>query len=670
MDWKTAAVTVCLAATGVAAEPVFYHDVNVSLSNALVRGNGTPANIELYLGVTDVSLPATAEAWNPNLMGWAGVKMTGWQRGGGAFCAMDHNGTIADVSGATGKVKLAVDVTVNPDPWVKGGEARYVLELERDGPKVSGSFAGTFKGREVKGPVAGTIRAHPWPKPDSTYSMHAPGEHPRLIFRKSDLPALRARAKTPEGKALLARLDAVLAQPWTLWHPMGYAFKYQITGDEKWAVKARQEIDAARGGRRQKDSRYSYTGPNGKLRAGPSYAAMAMAYDLLYDRLDPAYRKALARELQNKVWGQLAYKTGGGQHSPRSNHYGAWQGGGGTVILAITGDEGTDPEIIDAANRLFRQRAKRAFYDGYGSKAYFFEGHHCGRLSTNTGLSNYLQALRVACGEDWITPYPPAQWLLTKWVYELVRSGGELRNCQRGMYARAFERGGLSSGGDFAQGFGICPESHKPAVLWTFNHVVQPGETKDFDSINYPHRSVYAFVNWPVGVAEANPATILPKVHYDELAEYYIFRNGWKGEGDVIVTAIGGKRHKKYAKEDVFVLGMGVKGALPIDFPHLRGAVMTDNGDDSYVLSHDSTSLAVDFSGASGGPALIAAAGPGASAHIKKALPMKVFTAGGRKISISVVGEGTSRPRVQGDAVVIGKRTIRFDGKTLTLGTE
>ena len=252
-------------------------------------------------------------------MGWAGKKMVGWEVDASrAFCAMDHYGMITKVSGTTGNVRLALDVTVNSDPWVKGGAGTYVLELNRDGEKVAGTFSGTFNGTAVTGAAAGTIRQQPWPSKDAKYSMHAPGEHPRLIFRTGDLQALRARAATPEGKALLARLDTVLEKPWTLWHPMGYAFKNQITGNEKWAVKAKEEMDATRQGRQQKDSRYSYTRPGGRLRAGSSYASMAMTYDLLYDWLEPNYRAGLAKEIQDKVWGQLAYKTSGGQHSPRS----------------------------------------------------------------------------------------------------------------------------------------------------------------------------------------------------------------------------------------------------------------------------------------------------------------------------------------------------------------
>ncbi len=48
--------------------------------------------------------------------------------------------------------------------------------------------------------------ARPWPAPVPGWKAPKPGEHPRLLFRKADIPALRERAKTPEGQAILKRL--------------------------------------------------------------------------------------------------------------------------------------------------------------------------------------------------------------------------------------------------------------------------------------------------------------------------------------------------------------------------------------------------------------------------------------------------------------------------------
>src|SRR5581483_2606465 len=56
----------------------------------------------------------------------------------------------------------------------------------------------------------GASQEPPWPGPVAGWTAPAPGEHPRLFFRKSGLPRLRERAKTPEGLALLKRLRFLL----------------------------------------------------------------------------------------------------------------------------------------------------------------------------------------------------------------------------------------------------------------------------------------------------------------------------------------------------------------------------------------------------------------------------------------------------------------------------
>ena len=53
-------------------------------------------------------------------------------------------------------------------------------------------------------------RAGPWPAPVPGWVPVKPGEHPRLFFRNADLPALRKRARTREGKAILDRLRFLL----------------------------------------------------------------------------------------------------------------------------------------------------------------------------------------------------------------------------------------------------------------------------------------------------------------------------------------------------------------------------------------------------------------------------------------------------------------------------
>jgi hypothetical protein len=55
----------------------------------------------------------------------------------------------------------------------------------------------------------------PWPVPVPGWAPLGPGEHPRLVFRASDLPALRARAQTPEGREILRLTRENLAKPFT-----------------------------------------------------------------------------------------------------------------------------------------------------------------------------------------------------------------------------------------------------------------------------------------------------------------------------------------------------------------------------------------------------------------------------------------------------------------------
>jgi len=109
----------------------------------------------------------------------------------------------------------------------------------------------------------------PWPAPVPGFVEPQAGEHPRLFFRKADLPEIRRRAtETAEGRAIVARLRLLLgnngeAMPtvynpnypinigakgagtlpvgaFTMSHAGGYGMLYQLTGDRKYADLARE----------------------------------------------------------------------------------------------------------------------------------------------------------------------------------------------------------------------------------------------------------------------------------------------------------------------------------------------------------------------------------------------------------------------------------------------
>jgi hypothetical protein len=632
--WAVAAALAALAAHARAVEIRYYYDVTVTLEGAVFLPDDpeSPKDLELYLGVRD-------GRWDGHVMGWAGGTFDAgqWVRTR-AVMAMDHEGRILEVQDPGDAVRMTVEMTLHDDPWVKGGPGRYTLDLARKGRRYEGAFSGTYRGKAVSGKAVGEQRACLWPSPVEGVEPFGPGEHPRLVFRRGDLAALRERAGTPDGRAMIARLKDLLGgedgpalinkatqaygggsgnlpvgEGYTLWHGMGFGFLYQLTGQTRYADLARQCVDQARRGVRDRDQRYSWHNPGGKLRAGSSFAAIAQAYDFCYDAWDPAYRQTVAREIQEKVFRSgpvdpslkalaepvdtdLVFQTGGGQHSPYSNHYMAWNGGGGTAILGVWGDPNTDDDVCRRAYRVFLQRGKRALLASYGERGYFYEGHHCGRLNTNTGFSSFIQALRVGLGQDLVSNYESGRWLLTKWIYEIVRWEGTLHNLQRGMYAGpTFPRTGMSSGGDFGQSFGIAPAEHKPAILWFYNHVICPGPAKDWDALVWPHRGVYAFVNWPLGVKERNPAEVLPKAVWDAEADYYMLRSGWSGGPDDVVATIYRGAGQAF--------GMGLRRTFSgIAGPQIYSKY--ENG--TYVASTAGGSLALDASGASGAPFLVA----------------------------------------------------------------
>ncbi len=149
----------------------------------------------------------------------------------------------------------------------------------------------------------------PWPASVSGFAAPAAGEHPRLLFRKANLPEIRKRAQTPEGQAIVKRLRVLLngsdgeslptvqngsakayggntgkkdpaaaegkddkdapakgelpVGAYTMSHAAGYGMLYQITGKKKYADLGRQCFEKAAGVKTLRgvifDLGYSYT---------------------------------------------------------------------------------------------------------------------------------------------------------------------------------------------------------------------------------------------------------------------------------------------------------------------------------------------------------------------------------------------------------------------------
>jgi hypothetical protein len=534
--------------------------------------------------------------------------------------------------------------------------------------------------------AAGAVHAEeakPWPAPVPNFKPPASGEHPRLFFRQGDIPALRERAKTPEGRAILKRLRVQLNgsdgesiptdKRWTISTVAGFGFLYLVTGDAKYAAlgRASMEKQSFAGVKDYTDSRYAFKGPDGALRAGPALGWGALGYDLCYDGWDDAFRKRVAAAIQdynegaNKSLPELAR---GSRHNPKSNHWGMQVGGAAMALLAIRDDPGIDRSKIQPLIEENRAAMIRKMTEGFGDGGYFKEGDGTGSMA-NIAFMPALQAWRVAGGLDYYTPRPNAQWITLRWFHLTVPVPGQ-DAISAGFYP---QHGGYphniwsSYHAYFAVGFGNAKPEQKAAMLWFFNHTgvkeVYEKRGGPYDtSSDSPHLSILALVNWPLGLPEKNPEGIIPFAFRDTQYGHYAWRNRWRDANDTVVSVLERGWHPGDKPGPVHIRSQGanrawgrVQGGFTGDFAPAR--------DGSTILTAaDKSGFAVDFSRASGADAMLVMTGPNAP-------PDGALEAGGTRFSILVLGPGeVPRPRVEGDKVVVGKQTVGFANGRIALG--
>jgi hypothetical protein len=573
-------------------------------------------------------------------------------------------------------------------------------------------FAGalSFPAWGAAPPLAGDA---PWWVPAPNWTPPKPEEHPRLFFRKTDLPSLKKRMQTPEGQAILARLKATLGGgeempksvndtkrsyttsptkfpfgAYTIFHGAGFGFLYQLTGDKKYAELAKQCSEMNIAGVKDVDDRYNFICPASTMRGGPSIFSLCLAYDLCYDAWEPTFRQQCAKLIMNysqkgdkqgtshgmAILKEMALKP---NMPPGSNHYGPSVGGAGIACLTIKGDPGADDKVLDEYLKGVEANIVRAVTEGAGDHGFFHEGVGPGQIMSDTCFVPMLQAMRVAGGKDFLSTRPNCAWLTLRWAMWLVPRGGSpwfpMPHGDSGYGTAKFERAPtVSRSGQFAQGFGaLANDQQKAALLWTYKNVVEPGEQKDwarylngqpsYDAVEYPHRAILSFVNWPIGVEPINPEKVLPKAVADTIQQYYFFRNRWKDEDDVVVSLLLGSRDGAR-----FTRVWGLKQYIDLpSFGRGKASAWRPAEDGSGVVTCGESSFGVDFSKASGAEALIVAIGPTWSAPKTNGDRAK-FTSvplGGKTVHVLTLQTGPApEPKAEGD-------TLRVGGQAVTIGS-
>lgn len=628
--------------TGVllAAEDV---DASLFLDGAILSGNGSGRVLELNFRVRDGKWDARP------VYGYAQF-FDEWGERTSAFNAADHEGTVVAYTDSGTGLQLDIEITVNPDPWVTGGTGVYALTLTREGDAYTGLFTGTYNGQPVDGSVTGH-RESRFALPVPGHVPVEPGEHPRLVFRKADLPMILDRANTTdEGQAMLARLEAVMAIPesycnrYPSWQAAGWAFQLLLTDDPVVAETTKEVVQGVMNGD---------TCNTKMIRRAPRYMGIALAYDFAcnyWEEHDPDFRQQVCAWLEERALEIIAGGGEGYNQHPASNWMGIAYGSLGTIAMAILGDEltyaaGTPDEWtgpVRTARRsldIAEQGARRWLLEGMGDHGWFGEGQGYLRFSLTAGMGQFLHAYRTAMGLDAAMNGGADMILPMVMRYSL------------GDKNAAFGPGGWADlrfqqeerSGCWNMLMGVAPTAYLGALRWKFDQLFGLEGDQSFN-IFMPYQAAYALANYPFETEPVPPAGIMPQALFDTKTGFFVLRSGWTESADlkagsddfISVLYMKSRRHRSTwqasPSHDFRIMGFGKQlAALPhVDADQANdllggtctyynlatdgSAVVTMDAGDAYRQNFTDAgvratrSFGADYSGASGAPMLFAVA--------------------------------------------------------------
>jgi len=254
---------------------------SVELEQALIRPNrdGTRSRMPIR-----VDFECDGGRWDRQVWGWAIF-----------YNRAEHEGELLEAKVDANTIHLRVTMGLERDIYnFGGGAAKWAIELKRKGKALEGTFSGTFDDQPVKGKAHGAIK--PLRKPPKDFAPAMPGEHPRLLFRKKDAPALKEKMKR------LAAMGRCSLPP---------TMRYPFTRDKACARAARERVEEI------------MRGASGRiLEFSDAPHEVAILYDLNYNGWDPRFRQEVTDWLQKHLRVLVRGVHGGWNPTPWSN----WQG--------------------------------------------------------------------------------------------------------------------------------------------------------------------------------------------------------------------------------------------------------------------------------------------------------------------------------------------------------
>ncbi len=243
-----------------------------------------------------------------------------------------HRGRVLNCEIIPEHIDLTIEMNINSDPWVPGGRALYEIALKRvDDDQFDGAFTGMFRSKRMTG--KSSAKRIEQLEPAADFIPFKDGEHPRILFRKSDIPALKKKAKTPIGRLAMETIKSESDNAVSL------GVMYQFTGDTSYALKA---IPLVRAKTKERGAGAFSTGHIW----GERLAYVAFAYDLCKEAWDDEFIGEVQHYL-NWITERLIFRprsvSAKVNWSPNSNYHAWLRGGAGIGSLALVGDKGIEP---------------------------------------------------------------------------------------------------------------------------------------------------------------------------------------------------------------------------------------------------------------------------------------------------------------------------------------
>ena len=176
-----------------------------------------------------------------------------------------------------------------------------------------------------------------------------------------------------------------------------------------------------------------------------------------------------------------------------------------------------------------------------------------------------------------------------------------------------------------------------------------------YEATAYPHIVAATFVNWPDTLDARNPSEVLPHCYQDSRYGFYAWRNRWKDNDDIIITALTQSAHGFMGAKADTAFQIRAFGQN-FSWGEIPGAVAlwgrSQNGRRSVMSFENGQSVAIGFPKKDAPRALLVATGK----HDGELVTVK-----GQMVTVKYLSQSpTPEIRVRGNRIKVGPYRLRL----------